>query len=294
MAVLIWIHLRGTDWGKVLDALAQLATPQIAVAALFSLAACAAVSFYDLIGRHATGHGLPVARVMLFSFTGYFFSLNLGALVGGLAFRYRLYMPSGLAPLTITQIIALSVITNWSGYVLIAGAVLAWQPPSLPAPFDVDPGVLRAAGFVLLAIAAAYLVLCLVRGGTCVRWKDSELELPSLRVAAVQIVLSVASWCAIGAVITALLPGSIAWVEVMPVLMVSAVAGIWSHVPGGLGVVEAVFLAMLNARVPEAGVLASILAFRVLYYLAPFAVAIGTYLFLEARLASDSSAKVRR
>lgn len=280
VAALIWFQMRDMEWSQVLDALQSFEPHRIAIAAAFGLLACLMATLYDLIGRNATGHDVPVPRVMLISFTGYFFSLNLGALAGGLAFRYRLYMPYNLAPLTISQVIGLSVLTNWSGYVLIAGAVLTWQPPELPASWGIGAGILRGTGLALLALAAGYLVLCLLRGGTCVRWKGTGLELPSLRIAALQIALSVTSWGSIGAIITALLPG-VSWPEVMPVLMVSAIAGIWSHVPGGLGVVEAVFLAMLDARIPDSAVLASILVYRFIYYLAPFALAIGSYIFLE-------------
>lgn len=296
VALLIWFQMRDMEWARVGDALRSFEAERITIAALFALAACLTVALYDLIGRNATGHDLPVPRVMLISFTGYFFSLNLGALVGGLAFRYRLYMPYGLAPLTISQVIGLSVVTNWSGYVLIAGGVLAWQPPGLPASWGVGTGVLRGTGIGLLAIAAAYLLLCLLRGGTCVRWKGSAFELPNLRVAALQIALSVASWGSIGGVITAVLPEGVSWLEVIPVLMVSAIAGIWSHVPGGLGVVEAVFLAMLGARIPGSDVLASLLVYRLVYYLAPFLAAIGSYVFLEAnsRELSGHSGKVRQ
>lgn len=296
VATLIWLQLGDIRWAEVTAALARFDAARIAFAAAFALGACATVAMYDLIGRKATGHALPVPRVMLISFTGYFFSLNLGALVGGLAFRYRLYMPYGLAALTISHIIGLSVLTNWSGYVLIAGGVLAWQPPELPAGFAPGTGVLRAAGIALLAIAAAYFTWCLLRGGSRVRWKGSDIELPGPGIAALQFALSVASWSAIGGVITALLPDGISWFEVMPVLMVSAIAGIWSHVPGGLGVVEAVFLAMLGQRIGAGDLLASLLVYRLVYYLAPFAAAIAAYAFLEAsrREAVADSGKVRQ
>src|SRR5690606_11190253 len=104
----------------------------VAIAFGLALPAYLSCAAFDLIGKHATGHGLSTVRTAIISFTGYFFSLNLGALVGGLAFRYRLYVPYGLPAMTISQIIGLSVVTNWSGYVLIAGAVMAWQPPELP------------------------------------------------------------------------------------------------------------------------------------------------------------------
>ncbi len=294
VAVLIFFQVRDLEWPKVLEALRSFGPARIAAGAVFVVPACLAVACFDLVGRNATGHRLPVPRVMLISFTGYFFSLNLGALVGGLAFRYRLYMPYGLPAVTIGQVIGLSVVTNWLGYILIAGVVLVGQPPELPPDWGVDTALMRGTGAGLLGAAAAYLVLCAIRGGDRIRWKGSEFELPTLRIAALQAGLSVVSWAMIGAVIAALLPGETSWLAVMPVLMISALAGIWSHVPGGLGVVEAVFMALLGRSVPAADVLASILVYRLLYYLVPFAFAIAAYAFLETagRPAPGRSGKV--
>lgn len=269
------------DWTRVLQALGAFEPGRIAVGFALVLPALAASAAFDLIGRHATGHGLPLRRVMLMSFTGFFFSLNLGALVGGLAFRYRLYMPYGLSGTTISQVIGLTVITNWSGYVPMAGAVLAWRPPEFPAEWGVSGAWLRAIGWLLLGLSAAYIGYCAWKGGSAVRWKDSEVRIPTLGIAAVQVALSMASWGSIGAVIAWLLPGDISWFAVMPVLMISAIAGIWSHVPSGLGVVELVFVTLLGHRAPESGLLAAILVYRIIYYLVPFAVAIAAYVYLE-------------
>ena len=63
-------------------------------------------------------------------------------------------------------------------------------------------------------------------------------------------------------------------------LLVAAVAGVIAHVPAGLGVLEAVFIALLSHRVPQAELLAALLAYRALYYLVPLALAFG--LFLKA------------
>jgi hypothetical protein len=236
---------------------------------------------FDLIGRHVTGHGLGVPRTSLISFTGYFFSLNLGALVGGLAFRYRLYMPYGLSGFTISQIIGLSVVTNWSGYVVIAGAVMAYQPPELPPGWEVGSAVLRATGIALLCLASAYIALCVIKGGSSLKLKDFELQIPSIGVAAMQFSLSAISWGSIGAVITWLLKGEVSWFAVMPVVMMSAIAGIWSHIPSGLGVTEVVFLSLLGHVVPDSRLLAAILVFRITYYIVPFVLAALAYFYLE-------------
>lgn len=281
MVLLIANQARDMDWSEVLEALRGYDLSGVAPAFAIAVPAYLACAAFDLIGRFATGHNLPLVRTALISYTGYFFSLNLGALIGGLAFRYRLYMPYKLGAVTTSQVIALSVITNWSGYVLIAGGVLAFEPPGLPPGWAVNPALLRGIGALLLLLAAAYLVACALKGGTTVRWKGSLLELPTLGIAAIQLALSIISWSSIGGIITWLLGGELSWFTVMPVLMISAIAGIWSHVPSGLGVTEFVFVSLLGHQVPGSHLLAAILVFRIVYYLVPFAIAVIAYAWLE-------------
>jgi uncharacterized membrane protein YbhN (UPF0104 family) len=78
--------------------------------------------------------------------------------------------------------------------------------------------------------------------------------------------------------------------------MLSAIAGVWSHIPGGLGVTEAVFVALLGPRVGSSELLAALLVFRVLYYLAPFLVAVAAFAWLETtarsvRIGAESEGK---
>ena len=294
MAALIVDKAREMDWAEVLRAFSAFEPGGIATAFALAIPAYLACACFDLVGRRATGHGLTIPRTMLISYTGYFFSLNLGALVGGLAFRYRLYAPYKLAAATIGQIIALSIVTNWSGYVLIAGALLVYEPPQLPAAWGVAPAVMRTTGAVLLLLAAAYAGWCAIAGGTTVRVKGSGFQLPTLRVVAIQVVLSIVSWGSIGLVVTWLLGDEFSWFTVMPVLMISAIAGIWSHIPSGLGVTEVVFLALLGRLAPESQVLAAILVFRIVYYLAPFALAIAAYAWLEATAAPTADRRNSR
>ena len=290
-ATLLWIagvvgfvayEAREVDWDAVVRVVRGYGWGALAIAGLLVAPGYLACASYDLVGRHCTGHRIPWARTTAISFVGYCFSLNLGALVGGLAFRYRLYASSGLSPWRIGQVIALSVVTNWSGYVVLAGLLLALAPPDLPSSWRVPASMLRACGFAFLATAALYLGACLLKGGRRIRWRGRELVLPGIGIAGVQLALSLVSWGAIGAAIAWLMPGDISWLDVMPVVLTSAVAGVLSHVPGGLGVIEAVFAAMLGHEVERSQLLGALLAFRTVYYLVPLAVAVAVFTGLEA------------
>jgi hypothetical protein len=59
------------------------------------------------------------------------------------------------------------------------------------------------------------------------------------------------------------------------VLLIAAIAGVMLHVPAGLGVTEAVFVAMLSHKVPEHQLIGALLAFRALFYLLPLVVVEG-------------------
>jgi uncharacterized membrane protein YbhN (UPF0104 family) len=75
----------------------------------------------------------------------------------------------------------------------------------------------------------------------------------------------------------------VAYSAVLSVLLVAAVAGVITHVPAGLGVLEAVFVALLSHQVAQGKLLGALLAYRALYYLLPLMVAAVAYLVTELR-----------
>ena len=62
---------------------------------------------------------------------------------------------------------------------------------------------------------------------------------------------------------------------------VRPLAGVIAHVPAGLGVLEAVFVALLGGQVPTEPLLAALLAYRGLYYVAPLLAATLLYAAFE-------------
>jgi uncharacterized membrane protein YbhN (UPF0104 family) len=101
--------------------------------------------------------------------------------------------------------------------------------------------------------------------------------------ALVQVALSCLNWSVMALMIWVLLRGEIAWPTVLSVLLVAAVAGVLTHVPAGLGVLEAVFLAFLASDMAQGPLLAALLAYRGLYYILPLVLATIAYLVTEAR-----------
>lgn len=282
VAALLYSQARHIKWGEVIDVIAGFPASSIFAAAAFSALSYGIYSSYDLLGRAWTSHGLPAWKVMAVTFVSYAFNLNLGTLVGGFAFRFRLYSGFGLGNAIITRVLALSLATNWLGYLAVAGGVFAFGIIAPPPGWEIGATALRGVGFAMLGAAVAYLVLCGASRRREWTLRGHEISLPPLRLAALQLLLSCANWSVIAAVIFVLMQGKAPYHTVLGVLLTGALASAIAHIPAGLGVLEAVFIALLMPPLSRGEVLAALLAYRALYYLAPLLIACGAYLFLEA------------
>ena len=281
VVALIWRQARHIDWWTVLASVRAIPLPMVLAAAVLAFCSHLLYSTYDLLGRRMTHHDLGTVPVMGITFISYAFNLNFGSLIGGVAFRYRLYMRLGLGPNTITRVLGFSMLTNWFGYFMVAGAAFCFAPMTLPPDWRIDTGGLRILGAGLMLAGAAYLALCAVAREHTWNVRGHELDTPPLRIAILQLVMSCANWSLIGGILWFLFQWQIEYPTVLSVLLVAAVAGVITHIPGGLGVLEAVFLALLSHRLPEAQILGALLAYRALYYLLPLAVALVFYVVAE-------------
>jgi uncharacterized membrane protein YbhN (UPF0104 family) len=279
--VLLVRHAGAIEWHEVWGALRQQPLGGLGVAAVLALLSHALFSSYDLIGRHATGHQLPRRHTLGIAAVCYAFNLNFGSLVGALAMKLRLYDRAGLKPKVVARIIMLSIVTNWVGYLTLGGLVLLLAPPPMPPQIDGSEAALRAIGTILVGVGLAYGAACALRHGREIRVRGHRFALPPPRVAAWQFALSLANWSLMGLIVWVLLGQSVPYATVLGVLLLAAVAGVATHVPAGLGVIEAVFVACLGAEVATPTLLAALLSYRAVYYLAPLALAVTGYAISE-------------
>lgn len=100
--------------------------------------------------------------------------------------------------------------------------------------------------------------------------------------AVLQLAMASINWLLIGMTMWLLLGQRIDFAAVLSVLLVAAVAGLLTHVPAGLGVLEAVFITLLSYAVPRNELLGALLAYRAIYYLLPLIAALAVYLVIDA------------
>jgi glycosyltransferase 2 family protein len=283
-------YARNVDWLRVKESVLALPHPVLLQALGFAVVSHAVYSLMDVVGWHYTGHHMRRYQVMLVSFISYAFNLNLGSLVGGIGLRYRLYTNHDVRYGNITRIVTLALITNWIGYILLAGLVFTIAPLELPPHFKVDSEELRMIGVALLSVAVLYLVLCGWSKQRSWEIRGHDVDLPTLRMALAQFAISGTHWMTMAAVPWTLLGGAIDYPTVLSVLLIAAMAGVMLHIPAGLGVTEAVFIALLSHRIPEHQLLGALLAYRAIFYLTPLVVGALLYAKVEMHTRKEVTA----
>jgi uncharacterized membrane protein YbhN (UPF0104 family) len=145
------------------------------------------------------------------------------------------------------------------------------------------------AGIALISVVLGFLWLCAFSRLRAWHIRGVDVELPSILIAAAQVALAIANWLAMTTIVFILLQPHLDFPTTQAVLMTSAVAAVIVRVPAGLGVVEAVFIALLGERIGDARLVAALLAYRAVYYFAPLIVAIVAYAVLEGRFGLRST-----
>jgi uncharacterized membrane protein YbhN (UPF0104 family) len=274
-AVLIWRILHRYSLQQILDSLSMISLYRLAAGAACTAGSFLCLTGYDALAVRYTRSELPYRKIAFASFT----SLSIGHTLGFAAFssgavRYRLYSGWGLSAGDVARIIVFSGVTVGLGMATASGIISLLHPGLVAQLFGIDEGAVIALGLLLLTVVAAYVGLAAFVHRP-IRIRNFELPVPPFKVALAQIALGTVDPLLVSAVLYQMLK-SLTHIGYLPVVMsfiAANLAAVVSHVPGGLGVIEAVVLSL----VPGANVIGALLAFRAVYYLIPFV--IGSLLF---------------
>lgn len=291
LIVLFTLLAQRIEWNEVFATLADFKVRTLIIAAGLTLVSFLVYACYDLIGRTYIRQDLTWKQILPVGIISYAFNLNLSAWVGGIAMRFRLYSRLGVSKSNIAKILGLSLTTNWFGYMLIAGVVFSNGLVRMPPGWKLSSDALQGVGVLLLLASAGYLAAC--RFSRRREWsiRGVEINLPSLRMAILQLLLGALNWSLMAAVIFTLLPSKLDYPLVLGVLLISAIAGVITHIPAGLGVLEAVFVALLQHEASRGSLVAGLLAYRAIYFILPLLITLVMYLVVEAKAKSLRIAK---
>ncbi|WP_336958554.1 bifunctional lysylphosphatidylglycerol flippase/synthetase MprF [Sphingobium aquiterrae] len=249
------------------------AIPSIRIVAALGLtvASYLALTLYDVVALRVVGRPLPWRTAALASFCSYTLSHNLGLslLTGGSA-RYRIYGAAGLDGGDIARVIASASLSFWGGVIALAAVMMLVHPVALTIGAVTLPVVWqRLAGIALIALGGLAFALAGKRP-RALRLMGWHLALPSRGQAIAQVGVACFDLAAASAALYLLVPG--ATVALFPAFFLgyalAIIIALISHVPGGVGIFEAVMVAALP-HVDRTELMAALIAYRAIYYLLP-------------------------
>jgi phosphatidylglycerol lysyltransferase len=275
--VAFWLHhlLGKYHWRDILERVQAISNTKLLRAAFFTCAGYGCLTLYDALAVRFAGARVPYPRVALISFMGYAIGHNVGfnSISGG-AVRYRAYTALGLSAKQIATIIAFGTLTFFLGAGVLLGVSLLTNAGMSGSVLHVHAWLARAAGGILLVGVCAYLWLVCTRHAP-LKFRQLVIPVPKARVAFAQIGISCVDMLCATSVLYVLLPreAAIGFFAFAGVYLLALAAGAVSNVPGGIGVFEFVLLLLMPA-VPADRLLGALIAYRAIYYFAPFAIAL--------------------
>jgi uncharacterized membrane protein YbhN (UPF0104 family) len=283
-------HVLGRyHWADVVAHLSVMPWRVLLLAAALTVSSYLVLSLYDLMGVRNAGASLPWRKVAAASFAAYAVAHNVGfaALSGG-SVRYRIYSKAGLSGLQIAQVIAFCTLTFALGSFLLCGLSLALRAEQAGPLLHIDAGIARFIGWLLVLLVAVYVATGTIRRQP-LRWRGSQVQLPGVGLSLLQVVVACVDMSLATGVLYVLMPAGSTdgYVAFVSIYLLATAAGLVSTVPGGLGVFESVLLLLTPLGAADEK-LAAILAYRIIYFVAPFLLAVGVVLGHEVWVARKS------
>src|ERR1700730_12124707 len=282
--------LRGIDTNEVIEAIKSTEPRQIALSVLFVAAGYFTLTFYDLFAVRAIGHAhVPYRINALAAFTSYSIGHNVGASVftGG-AVRYRIYSAYGLNAIDVAKICFLAGLTFWLGNAAVLGLGITYQPEASASIDQLPVWLNRAVAIAIILGLFAYVGWVwsqprnVGRGPSGGAAAGGPLTLLQIWSGIIDL-----GFCALAMYVLVPDEPNLGFVVVAVIFVSATLLGFASHSPGGLGVFDAAMLVGLW-QMDREDLLAGMLLFRVLYYIAPFVISVILLTFREVILTARS------
>lgn len=287
-----WHLLEQLDPAALVAAIHQIPPSHLLLAVVATLLGFTALAGYEWSACRYVGVQLPLRRMLLGNFCASAIAnaVGLSLLTGG-SVRYRLYSRDNLGTGDIARITLFASLSLGCALpVLCAMAALSDLPDAAVALRLSTATVTWLALGVLLACLLTVLWLLRRRlpgaptpGSMEIRLFKGSVRLPTIRLSLLQLVFTLLDVCAAASVLYLMLPAAPPLGAFLLVYLLALAAGVLSHVPGGVGVFEAVMLAAFAGQLEPAPLAAALLLYRAIYIGLPLVSACLLLLFVEAR-----------
>lgn len=261
-------------------------------ASIASFVGYVALSTYDYLALKYVKQKLETWKWVLTGFIGFSVSNNAGhAIVSGGAIRYRFYSHWGVNTGNIVKMVTFSGFTYLVAcfFLIILGYFLtpsnAYGESNSTQISTFITMILSVIGLAIYLWGSLYYDKSLVIKGVDFKMPNFKLALEQIFIGSIDIVMA-------SLVLYSVL---ICFVEIdfatfMGAFIIAQVLGVYSQVPGGLGVFELVFSNILPGQDNQAILFGALIAYRIIYYLLPLILS-GIVLFIYEYLKVNKKLK---
>jgi len=285
----LFSRLRSVDWNDVWQCISAIAPQTLVTSLVLCCVAFVVVGWYEILAVRLV-NGRSSSR---YAFTTGWMASAIGhctgaAILGGGLIRLRRLSPLGWPP---QQVGALTVLVAMPfllgvGWLLDVSLILGSEQAA--RALHMSPTAVSTLGWIGLAKDVSWLIVVAVRRQPLVfgKWR---LQLPPLGHSLVQVIVGMAETFLVAAILYLFLqPSDIGLPAFVAIYVLAIVVSVISHVPAGLGVLEATLLLMLP-EVPIAQLLGAVLAYRVVFELLPLLIGLGALAVSEMRAPAHAS-----
>lgn len=274
-AYMLYSQLSKYQFDDIKNALLSIPKHNLMYACIASFFGYVALSSYDYLALKYVGRKLATWKWIFVGFIGFSISNNAGhAIVSGGSIRYRLYTRWRFHASEIVRMVTFSGFTYLFGcfFLIILGYFLtpdhAFGEGSVSKMTTLVTTIVSAVGLALYFWATLFYKKPIVI-------KEVEFDIPSFKMALAQTFLGG---------VDILLASLVLYYSLIPfidipfdifigVFIIAQVLGVFSQVPGGLGVFEGLFLFIIPGGSEEtAKLFGALIAYRIIYYLLPLVV----------------------
>ena len=217
-------------------------------------------------------------------------AIGLSALSGG-AIRCRLYFKQGLTTIDVARMSIFVTLSLGFTLPLLATLAALMNTKNTMLALHLSKNWIGLISSGIISLYAGILIFLYCNRLETKPNKDTQLfqlfhwsiRLPNLRLASYQFVITLIDTVLAGAILYFLLPVQPHFTTFIMIYILALVAGVLSHIPGGVGVFEAVMLAAFSSEIGAASLTVALIIYRIIYILIPLFIASFLLLINESK-----------
>lgn len=284
-AAMLWWQLRDYRFIDIVRAIASIPIVNLVAACVACFVGYVALGTYDYLALRYVGARVAWWKWMMAGMLGFAISNNAGhAVVSGGAIRYRLYSRWRISGGDIVKMLTFSGFTYFLGCsaIVIIGYFLV--PHEILGASGAAAVGINTLFIICAAALIAYFAMAILFRGNGVRIGQVRFTMPDIQTALIQTALGITDSVLAGLVLYCCIApfAHIPFGIFIGLFVIAQATGVFSQVPGGIGVFESIFMLALPAGVDRADVFGALLAYRIIYYVLPL-IGIGGVFFVYER-----------